>query len=204
MSYLDLLRHGEVEGGICLGRHHDLPLNEKGWSQMRSVLKEPLPWQFIVSSPSSRCKAFAEELAGRFRLPLRFEPRFREIGFGDWEGRTWADLYEAEGESLLAFQRNPSKNPAPKGEDYADFEKRVFQAWDELLKTRLPPFPKGEADSAHGLLISHAGTQRAILRKILNFPIDRLFQINLPHACLSRIYHDDSGLPHLVFHGGSL
>lgn len=193
---IDLLRHGEAAPGLCLGRDFDAPLTAMGWAQMRGALDGGIAaWDGVVSSPLRRCAAFAEELAQHRQLPLRQEPRWRELGFGVWEGRSWNALYEEEGERLLAFQRKPARHPALGGEDYPDFEARVAEAWAGLLET---------ARGGHWLLVTHGGVQRAILRLLLGFPVERLFGIHVPYACLTRIGKDDGGPPRLIFHGGRL
>ena len=199
MTIIDLLRHGEVSAAhVCLGRHYETPLSAHGWRQMSDLLPEDrnVPWHAIVSSPRRRCADFAEEAATRFHLPLHFDEGFCELGFGTWEGRPWTDLYEQAGESLLAFQRDPlhAPSPAPGGESFQDFELRVGQTWEAWLST---------LDGCHWLLIAHAGSLRAILRRILGFPPQKLFNIQLPHATLTRIvYRED--FPQLIFHGKAL
>jgi alpha-ribazole phosphatase/probable phosphoglycerate mutase len=190
---VDLLRHGEVDGGLCLGRGGDVPLNARGWSQLRAMLPERPPWTGIATSPLLRCAEFAGELAGRLGLELRVDGRFSELGFGAWEGRPWSELYERHGGQLLDFQRRPDRNPAPGGEHYTDFERRVAAAWADLL---------GLPGKRHWLVVTHAGPIRAILRRVLEFPASRLFGIEVPHACLSRIVQDGEDAPRLVFHGG--
>ncbi|MDD2769045.1 MAG: alpha-ribazole phosphatase family protein [Methylococcus sp.] len=192
---VDLLRHGEVDGSLCLGRRWDVPLNERGWSHMRAMLPESPPWTGVISSPLLRCAAFAEELAELHGLEFRLDERLSELGFGAWEGRSWSDLYATDGGRLLAFQRCPEESPAPGGEAYADFERRVGAAWDELLAA-----PGG----GHWLVVTHAGTLRAILRRVLELPLSRLFSLEVPHACLSRIVCDGDDAPRLAFHGGRL
>jgi len=198
-TVIDLLRHGEADGALCLGGVYDAPLNAHGWAQMRAVLPPKdtaVPWSGIVSSPLLRCADFAREVAGNHDLPLKFDARFREIGFGSWEGQRWEALYKNEGERLQAFQHNPSSNPAPGGEDYLDFERRIADAWNELLDL---------AQGQHWLLVIHGGTIRALLRQVLEFPAASLFRIDVPHASLSRLQHDGSaGATRLIFHGGRL
>lgn len=196
LTMIDLLRHGEVDGALCLGGEYDAPLNAQGWAQMRSVAPNGavVPWNGIMSSPLQRCAAFAREIARDHALPLDFDTRFRELGFGAWEGRSWASLYLSEGERLLAFQRNPSCNPAPGGEDYPGFERRIADAWSELLTL---------AQGQHWLLITHGGTIRVLLRQVLEIPVANLFRVDVPHGCLSRLQHD-SGITRLIFHGGRL
>lgn len=192
MTTIDLLRHGEAAPGLCLGRDGDPPLTATGWAQMRKAVGGKPPWSMIVSSPLSRCAEFARELAGDAGLPLRLEPRFRELGFGLWEGRAWSELYAQSGETLLAFQQCPGRNPAPEGEDYPLFEERVLQAWEALL---------GEAEGGHCLLVTHAGVIRALLRQVLGLPLDRLFAIHVPHAGCTRLEQFEAGPPRLLAHG---
>ncbi len=206
MTTIDLLRHGEAAPGLCLGGSYDAPLTETGWKQMRAILaggqdaghrpekagKWLPPWNGVVTSPLRRCAEFAGELARLHGLPLIQDARFRELGFGAWEGRSWSALYEEEGEKLLAFQRNPDDHPAPEGEDYPDFETRVAAAWADLLDT---------ARDGHWLLVTHAGVVRAVLRGVLGFPIDRLFVLRAPHAGLTRIGQEAGYPPRLIFHG---
>ncbi len=198
MTTIDLMRHGEVTPGLCLGSTYDPPLTNVGWSQMRGVLAwvQP-PWDGVVSSPLIRCASFAEELAEHYGLPLRLEPRLRELGFGAWEGRSWSDLYRHEGEKLLEFQRSPRFNPAPGGEDYQDFEARVTDFWRDLLQ---------HSHGEHWLVVTHAGVIRSILRIVLGFPEQRLFSLHVPHAGLTRIHQkgEDFTQARLVFHGGRL
>lgn len=197
MTTIDLIRHGDASPGVCLGSNYDPPLTEKGWSQMRGVLAwvQP-PWDGVVSSPLLRCASFAEELAEHYSLSLRVESRFRELGFGEWEGRSWSDLYRQEGGKLLEFQRCPSYNPAPGGEDYQEFEARVAAAWYELLI---------QSHGNHSLVVTHAGVIRTILRLVLGFPEQRLFSLHVPHAGLTRIQQKgDVMQARLVFHGGRL
>ncbi|MDD5035920.1 MAG: alpha-ribazole phosphatase family protein [Methylococcaceae bacterium] len=196
MSTLDLLRHGEAAPGLCLGSGFDAPLTEEGWAQMYSVLGEaPAPWDGVITSPLIRCADFAAELAERHGLLLLREPRLAELGFGDWEGQAWSELYARQGERLLEFQRDPlcqgGHNPAPAGEHYAEFESRIAAVWEEL-----PAMTSG----GHWLVVSHAGVLRAILRRVLGFPVAKLFQIHAPYAGLTRIEH--CGEPRLIFHGG--
>lgn len=86
---IDLLRHGDPVGGRAYrGNRINDPLSEKGWQQMWAAIPSEVQWQHIVTSPLSRCHEFSAALAEKFDLPLTVEKDFREVGFGDWEGRT--------------------------------------------------------------------------------------------------------------------
>ena len=197
---IDLLRHGDVAGGVRLLGHEDEPLTRLGWQQLRSVVNGSTPpWTQIFSSPLQRCHAFANELSTQYHLPLIVEPRFKEIGFGDWEGMLFQDLSNGQAaEHFMSFWQNPSSNPAPGGEAYHLFEERVIAGWADLLERY------NDQSTAHLLLVIHGGVIRTILRHILDFPTRNFFRVDVPYACLSRIKLNQSRQPQLLFHGGNL
>jgi len=192
---IDLLRHGEVAGGLRLRGYKDDPLSDKGWQQLRDVIKgKTLPWDTIISSPLQRCALFAEEVSKQHEKPLHIKHGFKEISFGDWEGQLFSDLYKNKPEEMSRYWNNPSVATPPNGEPYDDFEARVHQAWDELV---------AEHANKHILLVAHGGTIRALLRKVINFPVPSFFKIEVPNASLSRITIDDD-ISRLTFINGQL
>ena len=192
---VDLLRHGEVAGGLRLRGYRDDPLSDKGWQQLRSVIDgKTLPWDSIISSPLQRCALFAEEVSQQHGKPLHIKHDFKEISFGDWEGQLFSDLYKNQPEEMSRFWNNPSAATPPNGEPYDDFEARVHQAWDKLIS---------EHDNKHILLVAHGGTIRALLRKVIHFPVPSFFKIEVPNASLSRITIDDD-ISRLTFINGQL
>ena len=193
LTTLDLLRHGEVDGQYCPGGNRDPLLSEAGWTSLRAWLGEPPGWRAVISSPARRCADFAREVAERLDMPLRLDPDWRELGFGAWEGRSWAELYEREGEALLAFWRKPAGHPAPGGEDFRRFERRVRTAWRRALR---------EWEGRHVLIVTHAGPIRSLVRQVLGFPAARLARLDAPLAGLSRLESWDREPPRLIFHGG--
>ena len=75
-TVIDLIRHGEPEGGVRIRGSRDDPLSDIGWSQMWSAVGQAKPWHEIVSSPLSRCAAFARELGSPLELSVHEEHRF--------------------------------------------------------------------------------------------------------------------------------
>lgn len=190
-TVIDLLRHGEVEGGLCLGAHADATPSAVGARQVDSWARAPWRWAGIVSSPLGRCRAAARTLGASLGLTPRIEPRFREIGFGEWEGRPWTELLREHGDALFAFWACPGDHPAPGGEDYAAFDGRVWAAFGDLI---------GEARGQHWLVVSHGGPIRVILRRALDLPVGRLFDIDVPYGSLARVQVDETGAPLLLWH----
>ena len=58
-TVVDLLRHGEPDGGQKFRGSVDDPLNVRGWEQMRTAVGNYREWEVIISSPLIRCAAFA-------------------------------------------------------------------------------------------------------------------------------------------------
>lgn len=195
-TVVDLLRHGEPVGGRRYRGQHDDPLSEAGWEQMRASVAGNRDWQVIVTSPLSRCAAFAHELSGRLDIPLHTDPRLMEIGFGAWEGKTPEELHAADPGCLRRFKLDPVANRPAGAEPLAAFQARIADAWQELI------------ESHHGrrvLLVGHAGVIRAVLGIVLDIPVTRVFRIAVQNAGITRIRVDGQGeaaLPSLVFHGG--
>lgn len=195
---LDLLRHGEPVGGSKYRGRTDDPLSDKGWAQMRDAVGEHCPWNVVLSSPLSRCRAFAEDIAVRHGLPLEFDERLMEIGFGTWEGCTAEELMRNDPEVLARFWDDPLNNMPPGAEPLARFRDRVDAAWQDMLARH-----RGR----HVLVVCHAGVIRLCVARTLDMPLDRLFRIQVPNAGLTRLRVDisDAGVfPCLVFHAGSL
>lgn len=195
---IDLIRHGEPIGGKRYRGQIDDPLSEKGWAQMWKAVGDDNPWDVIISSTLTRCIDFARALGKRHGLEVNGDPRLMEIGFGEWEGRTAAELLEEDPDRLKRFWSDPLNNVPPGAETLSEFETRVIGAWDDILQ---------QHSGQHLLLVGHAGMMRMIIRHVLNMPIDRMFRIHVANAAITRIRVDGEGinaLPRLLFHDGCL
>ena len=195
---IDLIRHGEPVGGKRYRGQIDDPLSEKGWRQMWEAVGDHHPWDRIVTSPLSRCRAFAEALGERHGIPVERDARLMEIGFGAWEGRTAEELLAEDPGRLHRFWSDPLNHTPPGAEPLPAFRDRVIAAWEDLLARHA---------GRHLLVVGHAGMMRMILRHVLDMPLERMFRIQIGNAAISRIRIDGEGeaaLPRLLFHDGRL
>jgi alpha-ribazole phosphatase/probable phosphoglycerate mutase len=195
---IDMIRHGEPEGGKRYRGQLDDPLSNRGWEQMRRAVGGLCPWDAIVSSPLVRCAAFAREVSERHGLPLSLDERLMEIGFGAWEGRTAAELMAEEPDVLMRFWSDPLHHTPPGAETLTAFRDRVVAAWEETLARH-----RGR----HILLVGHAGQMRLVISHVLGMPVERMFRIQVENAGITRIRVDGEGehaLPRLLFHGAVL
>lgn len=194
-TVIDLLRHGDVEGGRKYRGQLDDPLSELGWQQLRSSTNKKQNWQHIISSPLKRCSEFAEELAQSSELPLTTEPEFKEISFGLWEGKTADQLLDSEAENIKRYWNDPVNETPPQGENLLGFEKRIINAWKKIIS---------EFQGKHILLLSHAGVMRIIICHILGMPLTDMFKLDIGLAKASRIqveHVDEKCWSRLIFHG---
>lgn len=194
-TVIDLLRHGDVEGGRRYRGHQDDPLSELGWQQLRDNTKHKQDWHQIISSPLKRCAEFAGELANKHQLPLKIEQDFKEISFGLWEGKSAEELLVDDEIKIKKYWSDPVNVTPPQGEDLLSFEKKIILAWNKMLN---------QYAGQHILLLSHAGVMRIILCHILGMPLTELFKLDIALAKSSRIEvisEADEIYPRLMFHG---
>lgn len=194
MTALDFIRHGEPVGGRKYRGQIDDPLSEKGWAQMRAALGDHAPWSRVISSPLLRCSAFAEALAAQHSLPLEFEARFKEVGFGVWEGKTTEQIeLEAPG-TLARFKADPVFARPEGSEPLAIFLARVAAGVEHILHAHT-----GE----HMLIVGHAGVIRMALAHALDLPLANAYRIEVASAGLTRLRFNGTHAT-LIFHGGRL
>jgi broad specificity phosphatase PhoE len=158
------IRHGETEWN-ALGRLQgvqDIPLNELGRSQSVGaghVLADLLKRDGhdassidFVASPLGRARQTMELVRGTVGLSLSgytLDDRLREIGYGQWEGSTLAEM-QAEAPDLFARRQAEKWTVAPPGgETYVAVQARVDEWYREL-----------KADT---VAVAHGGTARALM-----------------------------------------
>ena len=189
---VDLLRHGEPVGGSRYRGQRDDALSERGWEQMWGAVQQRDDWQQIVTSPLLRCCAFAEALGTRRELPVQVEPRFAEVGFGCWEGRTRAELEQEDPGQVARFLADPVVHRPPGAEPLDAFIARVGAGFAELLQ---------EHSGKSVLLVAHAGVIRAILSQVLSIPPAAMYRIHVANAAITRLSTDRLRGYALLAHG---
>jgi alpha-ribazole phosphatase len=195
ITTIDILRHGACDDGEILRGRTDSPLSPLGQQQMYRALNNLSGWQRIVSSPFSRCCAFAEEFSERLQIPLNIQPDWREVDFGVWDGRLLADIQRDDPDTLDRYYREPGSVTPEGGEPLPLASERVAKAWRHLL---------ADCRGEHLLLISHGGAIRLLLAALQGAPLSASHFFDIPYGSLTRlkIYHGEDGdFVRLVFHG---
>jgi alpha-ribazole phosphatase len=180
-----LLRHGEPEGGALFWGAIDVALSAKGWEQMRATVAGRA-FDVIVSSPLRRCAAFAETLAMDLGTQCRYDADLRELSFGDWEGRSAAEVMQSDPERLRLFWSDPATHTPPGGEPLTQLQARVIRAWERIVAERA-----GE----RVLVVTHSGPIRLLWATQCGTPLSALLSIEVPHAALMSIIIPDAAAP---------
>lgn len=175
---LDLLRHGETERGGGFRGSLDDALTPEGWRAMEAAVQGQGPWDAILTSPLQRCAVFAEGLSSRLGLPLALMPALRELHFGEWEGRSAAELMVDQAEALGKFWRDPFTYTPPGAEPLSDFCGRVGEAITGLAQTYA---------GQRVLLVGHAGVMRLLLAKARGLPASALLEVEVAHGALHSV-----------------
>ncbi len=164
---LHLLRHGApVLTGRMLGRT-DSPATAAGMAACVAQAAD-LEIAALVTSDLSRAAACAAAIGASHRIAPRGDPRWRELDFGDWDGRAPAEL---DGEALGRFWNDPDACPPPAGERWSGLVARI----DAAL---------GDMASGPTLVVTHGGAMRAALALLCGFGQRQLWSFDLPCAAL--------------------
>jgi probable phosphoglycerate mutase len=101
----------------------------------------------------------------------------KEINMGDWENQTidyikdhFPEMYEKRGSNIDTFI-------PPGGESFEQMQKRVMPAFEYIAGNT----------AGNILIISHAGVNRVILSKLLDFPLKYIFKIIQPYGCINQL-----------------
>lgn len=167
MTELVLVRHGETvwHAENRYAGSSDVQLTERGVEQGRELAEwasRQGEFAAVLCSPLSRCRQTAAPAAEAAGLPLRCEPRLREVHFGAAEGMTTEQMRQAFGDRVAAFHRDPAGSPLPGGEDPAAAAERGLAALHDTAAAH----PDGNV-----LVVSHNTLIRLVLCTVLGIPL---------------------------------
>ena len=161
---LYLLRHGRVDtGGRYIGST-DLPLLPAGREEIRTIgsCLRRHKIDSVLCSPLLRCRQTLAmlDIGG---IPETICEDLREIDFGAWEGLTFAEIVQRNGQLVEDWANWSEEFSFPGGEGIAAFLARVrqVQRWiDEQAGSRI-------------LVVSHGGVIRQLICLYLGLSPDK-------------------------------
>ncbi|TDE13506.1 bifunctional RNase H/acid phosphatase [Jiangella asiatica] len=137
----------------------------------------------VVASPMVRTRQTAEAVAARLGVSVRVDDDWRECHFGDWEGRTLAEITERYPEGVASWYGSTATAP-PGGESLDDVARRVSVARDKLL-ARYP----GQTV----VVVTHSMPMRVLTRIALGAPPATLFRLLPAPGSVTEIQHYADG-----------
>lgn len=112
--------------------------------------------QAIYSSDLSRARETAAIIAGCLHLPVISDERLKEFSFGEWEGKTFNEVYRDYPTEFQEWYTNTRDFKVPGGESMGQLLVRAWQAlWDISRK-----------HSGTVLVVAHGGVMRAVLYQL--------------------------------------
>ena len=136
----------------------------------------------VCTSPRERARRTAEAIGERAALPVETADLLDEIDFGDWTGRSFADL----GGEPAWREWNAGRGAArcPSGESMAEAADRICGHAAALAR---------DMPGARIALVSHADMLRALVARTLGLPLDNLLRFEIAPASVSRIALGEHG-----------
>ena len=178
-----LIRHGHTDalGSRLVSRLPGYSLNATGRAavaRLRAVLSAQ-PLAAVYASPLKRTMETATPLAADRGVPVRACDGLLEVDFGEWSGKTFAELDRRK--DWRQFNNRRGSAPVPGGESAAAVQVRILACLQDLHR-RHP----GETIAA----VSHADVIRAALLHFTATPLDRWQHIEVAPASITALAID--------------
>jgi len=189
MGLFYLLRHGETkwnaENRIC-GRS-DVRLSEAGRRQAKRLAErlKPIAFDALYSSPLLRAIDTARFISERIGLKPLVDHRLVELDYGQWEGKTLAEIMKNDPKTLRAWEADPGEVAPPGGESGLEAQQRVVPFLDSLAAK----YPKGQV-----AVVFHKTVCRLAICHVLGMsPSDYRRRLIMENAALNIIQPQEDG-----------
>ena len=154
--------HGQ---GLCIGQT-DVGLSPAGEAALDGLageLAQELRPERILTSDLKRCRLLADAVGARSGARVEADPVWREVDFGDWEGRSWEEIHAENSPSYNAWTADFVHAAPPGGESLFQLSLRVQKALRETCQG---------GEDARILIVTHAGVIRALCAPSLEKAFD--------------------------------
>lgn len=108
------------------------------------------------------------------------EPDIAEQHFGDWQGRTFDELYKMRGDERFTFWISPASEVPPGGESFVEVVNRVGGAVQRLTE---------QFAGRQIVAIAHGGSIRAALAHALAIDAERVLSFSVGNCSVTQLDH---------------
>lgn len=178
MTRLWMVRHGPTHRDGLIG-WTDAPADLSDTAAI-ARLNTHLPQDAVlISSPLIRCVATADAIQNT-RQRLAHDPDLRELHFGDWEDRTFADVAKTDPELSMAYWSDPGPHAPPNGESWDTAQARVSRGVDRLVANH----PDQDI-----IIVAHFGAILTQVQRASNMPAKSALAFKIDNLSVTRIEH---------------
>ncbi|WP_170420701.1 histidine phosphatase family protein [Ruegeria arenilitoris] len=179
MTRLHLVRHGPTHAKTMVG-WSDIPADLSDYAAI-ARLHDHLPQDaLVISSDLSRAADTATAIQGtRRRLP--HHPDLREIHFGTWEMRAFAEIEAEDPELAFAYWDSPGDVRPPNGESWNAVRARVDAAIDGLI---------GMHAGADLVIVAHFGVILTQVQRALDLDAQQTFSHRIDNLSVTELAFD--------------
>lgn len=183
------VRHGQTAWNADrrFQGHSDVPLDAQGRAQATALgaLLRSERIDAAVASDLVRAQETGRIVLGARTVPLRLDPDWREMRFGEWEGLTWEQIVAANPALAAGHDAGPSAYTPGGGETFAEMCVRVSRAVDRITAA-LP-------SDGVALVATHAGPLHALLEVLLGEDERQALKVRFLTASVTRFRRSDGG-----------
>ncbi|TFD46982.1 MSMEG_4193 family putative phosphomutase [Cryobacterium frigoriphilum] len=190
MATVILVRHGRTTAnatGVLAGRTPGIRLDQVGRDQaaLLGTRLAVVPLVGLVSSPLERCRETSQlildQQSGSLVTPV--DDDLTECDYGDWQGRTLAELSTEKLWSVV--QTQPSAVVFPGGESMAGMQARSVAA----VRRHDAAFEAEHGPGAVWVAVSHGDIIKSVLTDALGMHLDLFQRINVGPASVSIVHY---------------
>ncbi|MCY8438563.1 histidine phosphatase family protein [Bacillus haynesii] len=176
MLTLYIARHGQTEWNIekRMQGWEDSNLTALGLANANALGErlKGVQFQAAYSSPSGRAVDSARAMLQNRSIPFITDDRLKEISIGRWEGKTYDEIKQSDPDLLEAYFNAPETYMPDEGESFYDFEKRVSQAYEFILRRHR---------EGNVLIVSHSVFILMLLNVLKKRPVSELWNSSYVH-----------------------
>src|SRR5690242_81951 len=185
---LYLLRHGETAWNLerRMQGSKDSALTARGRAQAAAMgralaaelARAPGPTVFLRSPLGRTCETalIVGHALGLDPAEWRDDPRLAELGYGDWEGSTWAEIESRHPNALAGWRADPEGFCPPNGETHFELRRRSAAVFAEIITSGM-----------RTVVVSH-GVSGAVLRGLhLGLDARAMFVLEKPQNAFFRL-----------------
>ncbi|MBK0383691.1 histidine phosphatase family protein [Pedobacter sp. SD-b] len=171
-----LIRHTSVynPNKLCYGQS-EMPL-EENFTVDFDWIKDHLNFTTgkYYSSPLRRCTKLAAYLSDD---AFDTDERLSELNFGDWEMKPWLNINQKD---IKAWEDDFINYRVKKGERFIDLYDRSIQFIEEMYLSK----------EENIVVVCHSAIIRSIISYILDFPLEKVFNLKIDYSSISKIAYD--------------